>query len=89
MPFCITKPGSYTTSTDKARDRLKKVVKAYKEGEGLLSILHAAKLYVVSKTTLYNRIHGHRDHALYGITKKRLTLKQEELIKSWVLDIQS
>ena len=89
MPFCITKPGSCTTSRDEARNYLKKAIQAYKEGEGLLSILQAARLYVVSKTTLYNRIHGCRDQASYSVTKQRLTQKEEESIKSWVLDIQS
>ena len=89
MPFRITKPGSRTTSRDEARDRLKEAVQAYEEGERSLSILQAARLYVVSKTTLYNRIYGRRDQALYGVTKQRLTPKEEESIKSWVLDIQS
>ena len=89
MPFRVTKPGSRTTSKVEARDRLKEAVQAYEEGKGLLCILQAARLYVVSKTTLYNRIHGRRDQALYGVTKQRLTLKEEELIKSWILDIQS
>ena len=69
MPFRVTKPGSRTTSRDEARDRLKEAVQAYEEGEGSLSISQAARLYVVSKTTLYNRIHGRRDQASYGVTK--------------------
>ena len=45
-------------SRDEARDRLKEAVQAYEEGEGSLSISQAARLYVVSKTTMYNRING-------------------------------
>ena len=61
MPFCVTKPGSRTTLRDEARDHLKKAVQAYKEGKESLSISQAARLYMVSKTTLYNRIYGRRD----------------------------
>lgn len=89
MPFRVTKLGSCTISRDEARDRLKEAVQAYEEGEGSLSISQAARLYVVSKTTLYNRIHGRQDQALYGITKQRLTSEEEESTESWVLDIQS
>ena len=53
MPFCITKTGFRTTLRDEARDRLKEAVQAYEEREVLLSILQPARLYVVSKTTLY------------------------------------
>ncbi len=87
MPFRVTKPRSRTTSRDEARDHLKEAVQAYEEGEGSLSILQAAKLYVVSKTTLYNRIYGRRDQASYGITKQRLTSEKEESINGWVIDI--
>ena len=82
MLFRITKPGSCIILRDKARDCLKEVVQAYGKGERLLSILEAARLYVVSKTTLYNRIHGRRDQALYGVTKQKLTLEKEKSIKS-------
>ena len=88
MPFCVTKPGSHITLRDKARNRLKEAVQAYEEGKRLLSILQAARLYVVSKTILYNRIYGRCDQASYSVTKQRLILKEEESIKSWVLDIQ-
>ena len=73
---------------DKARDRLKEVIQAYKEEEKLLSILQAAKLYIVLKTTLYNKIYRRHNQVLYGVTKQRLISKKEELIKSWILDIQ-
>ena len=36
---------------------------------------------MVSKTTLYNRIHGRQDQASYGVTKQRLTPEIEESIK--------
>ena len=88
MPFCVIKPGSCITLRDEARNRLKEAIQAYKEGEGLLSILQAAKLYVVLKTTLYNKIYRRQNQALYGVIKQRLTLEEEELIKNWVLDIQ-
>ena len=88
MPFYITKPGSHITLRDEARDHLKKILQVYEEGEGSLFILQAAKLYMVSKITLYNRINGRWDQASYSVTKQRLTLKEEESIKSWILDIQ-
>ena len=69
MPFYVTKPGSRITLRDEARDHLKEVVQAYEEGEGLLFILQATRLYVVSKTTLYNKINERRDQALYNVTK--------------------
>ena len=43
---------------------------------------------MVSKTTLYNTIHGRRDLASYGVTKQRLT-PEEESVENRVLDIQS
>ena len=89
MPFRVTKPEAGTTSTDEARARLKEVVQAYKEGEGSLSISQAARLYVVSKTTLYNRINRCRGQALYGVTKQKLTLEEEKSIENWVAEIQS
>ena len=89
MPFRVTKLGSRTISRDEAIDRLKEAVQAYEEGEGLLSISQAARLHVVSKTTLYNRIHGRRDQASYGVTKQRLAPEEEVSIENWVLDIQS
>ena len=55
MAFRVTKSGPGTTSRDEARDHLKKVVQAYEEGERSLSISQTARLYVVLKTTLYNR----------------------------------
>lgn len=58
MLFYITKLGSYTTLKDEAKDRLKEAIQAYEEGEGLLSILQAVKLYVIPKTILYNKIYG-------------------------------
>lgn len=58
MLFCIIKPRSYITSRDKTRNHLKKAVQVYEEGEGLLSILQAARLYIVLKTTLYNKKYG-------------------------------
>ena len=50
--------------------------------------MQAAKLYVVSKAILYFRINDHCGQALYGISKQRLTLEEEQSIKSWVLEIQ-
>ncbi len=87
MPFRVTKPGSGTISRDEARDRLKEAVQAYEEGEGSLSISQAARLYAVSKTTLYNRVNRRRAQASYGVTKQRLTPEEEESIENWVLDI--
>ncbi len=56
-----------TISRDEARERLKEAVQVYKEGENLLSISQAARLYVVSKTILYNKINRRRDQASYGV----------------------
>lgn len=44
---------------------------------------------MVSKTTLYNRINGRRDQALYGVTKQRPTPEEEKSIENWVVEIQS
>lgn len=57
MPFRFPKSGSFTTSRDEVRDGLKETVKAEKS----ISISQAAKLFVVSKKTSYNRIYGYRD----------------------------
>ncbi len=59
----------------------------YKEGKGSLSISQAARLYVVSKTTVYNRINRRRDQASYGIAKQRLTPEEEESIENWVVSL--
>ena len=88
MPFWITKPGSYVILRDKSRICLKEVVQVYEKGKRLLSILQAAKLYVISKITLYNRIYGHQNQTFYGVSKQRLIPEEEKLIKSWVLNIQ-
>lgn len=69
MPFRVTKLGSRTISRDEAIDRLKEAVQAYEEGEGLLCILQAARLYVISKTTLY-------PHSLSYVTIKILDQEQ-------------
>ena len=89
LQFRVTKPGSHTTSRNEARERLNDAIKAYEQAEGSLSITQAARLYVVSKATLYRRINGRRDQVSYGISKRRLTPEEEESIKSWVLEIQS
>ena len=65
----VTKSGSRTTSKDENRERLKDAVKAYEEAEGSLSITQAARLYVVSKTTLYHRIYGRQDQLSYAVSK--------------------
>lgn len=85
--FRVVTSGSWTTSKDENRERLKTAVKAYEEAEGSLSITQAAKLYVVSKTTLYHRLQGCRDQLSYGVSKQRLTPEEEESIQSWVLEI--
>lgn len=59
--FRVKKSESRTTSKDESRERLKDAAKAYEEAEGSLSITQAARLYVVSKTTLYHRIQGRQD----------------------------
>lgn len=89
MLFCVIKLGFCTFLRDEAKDYLKKVVEPYEKGKRLLFILLAIKLYVILKTTLYNRIYGCQNQALYSITKQKLTLKKKNLIKSWVLDIQT
>ena len=87
--FRVVKSGSWTTSKDENRECLTNAVKAYEEAEGSLPIIQAAKLYVVSKTTLYHRLQGRRDQLSYGVSKQRLTPEEEESIQSWVLEIQS
>lgn len=88
MPFRVTKPGSGTNLSGEAKDCLKEAVQAYEEGEGSLSISQAERLYVVSKTTLYNRINGRRDQASYGVTNQILNSKEEKSIENWVLEVQ-
>ncbi len=67
LPYRVTKPGSRVTSRDANRDRLQPAVEAVTNAEGLLSITHAAKLYGVSKKTLYHRINGRRDQLSFGV----------------------
>lgn len=52
---------------DEARERLKHAVEGYEQAEGSISITQAAKLYAVSKTTLYHKINGRRAQALYRV----------------------
>lgn len=89
LQFRITKPRSRLISRKEARERLNNAIKAYNQAKRSLSITQAARLYVVSKVTLYRRINGRRDQASYGIFKQRLMPEEEESIKSWVLEIQS
>ena len=56
--FCVTKLGWYTTSKDGVKERFKEAVQVYKEVEKSLSIWEVARLYAVSKTTLYQGIKG-------------------------------
>ncbi len=56
--------------------------KAYKKVEELLSITQAARLYAISKTTLYHRIHGRRDQLSYTVLKQRLTPEEEESMQN-------
>ena len=87
--FRVVKSGLQTTSKEENRERWKDAVKAYEEAERSLSISQAAKLYVVSKTTLYHRLQGRRDQLSYAVSKQRLTPEEEESIQIWVLEIQS
>ena len=87
--FRVTKPGSRITSKDETRERLNHAIQVYKQAEGSLSITQAAKERAVLKATLYRRINGHCDQIWYGISQQKLTLEEEESIKSWVLEIQS
>ena len=54
--FRIVKSGLQITSKEENRECLKNIIKVYNKAEGLLSILHAIKLYVVSKIILYHRL---------------------------------
>ena len=87
--FCITKSGWYTASKDKVGEKLKEAVQVYKEAEGSLSILEIARLYAVSKTTLYYRIKKHQDQLSYAVLKGKLTPEEEESIQNWILEYQS
>ena len=66
LQFRVTKPKPRTILKDEARDRLNDAIQAFKQAEGSLSITQAARLYVVSKATLYRRINGLRDQVSYG-----------------------
>lgn len=68
---------------------MKEAVQVYKEAEGSLTISKAARLYAVSKTTLYQRIKGRQDQLSYAVSKQRLTPQEEESIQNWILEIQS
>lgn len=57
----VTRLGWYTASKDGVRERLKEAVQVYVEAERSLSISEVARLYAVSKTTLYHRTKGHGD----------------------------
>ncbi len=87
LQFRVKKPGSHTTSRNEARERLNYAIKAYDQAERSLSITQVARLYVVSKATFYRRINDRHDQVSYGISKRRLTPKEKESIKSWVLEI--
>ena len=87
--FRVIKSRSRTSTKEEARERLNDAIQAYKQAGGSLSITQAARLYVVSKATLYRRINGRRDQVLYGVTKQRLTPEEEDSITSWVLEIQT
>ena len=85
--FHITKSGWHTYSKDEVRERLKEYVQVYEEAEGSLSILEAARLYAVSKTTLYHRIKARQDQLSYTVSKQRLTPEEEESVLNWLLEI--
>ncbi len=87
--FRVTKPGSHITSKDENRERLNHAIQLYEQAEGSLSITKVAKLCAVSKATLYRRINSRRNQVSYGISQRKQTPKEEESIKSWVLEIQS
>ncbi len=89
LQFRVTKPRSHTNSRNEFGERLNDSIKAYEQAEGSLSITQAARLYVISKATLYRRINGRHDQVFYRISKWRLTPGEEESIKNWVLEIQS
>ncbi len=89
LQFRVTKPGPHTTSRNEDREHLNDAIKAYEQAEGSLSITQAARLYMVSKATLYRRINDRHDQVSYRISKRRLTPEEKESIKSWELEIQS
>lgn len=51
--------------------------------------MQATKLYMIPKTTLFNKIHRCSDQVLFDITKQKLTPEEKESIKGWILDIES
>ncbi len=75
--FYVTKLGWYTASKDKVRERLKEAVQVYEKEKRSLSISEAARLYAVSKTTLYHRIKKRQDLRSFEIV---LTPEEEESI---------
>lgn len=74
--FHVTKSRSRTTTKNEARERLNDVIKAYEEAGGSLSITQEARLYVVSKATLYCMIYG----GMVGYKKEIWQLRKETLI---------
>lgn len=53
------------------------------------SIIDSAKLYGLSKTTLYHQINGRRDQLSYGVSKHKLTPEEEKSLENWVLQLQA
>lgn len=58
LRFCVTNLGFGNSSRNKAREHWKYTIEGYEQAEGLLSIIQAARLYIISKTILYHRING-------------------------------
>lgn len=69
IQFCITKLKSYLISKKEAKKRLNNTIKAYNLAKKLLLITQTARLYIISKTTLYCSLNSPHDQALYEILK--------------------
>lgn len=49
--------------------------------------MQIAKLFVISKVTLYCLINGWYNQVLYSILIQKLIFKEKKFIKSWILKI--
>lgn len=82
MPYEVTKPRSRKTLRDANRDCLQLAVEDVRIIESLLSIIYVAKLYSLSKTTLYHWLNGRQDQLSHGVLKQGLTSEEEKSLEN-------
>ena len=75
------------TVKEAIKERLKEIFAAMKNSNGTLSLSQAARMYAVSKTTLYNRLQGRREQSEYLQTRQILTPEEKAALTRWVLQL--